>query len=76
MAICRECEEEFSDKRFALGYDTCLECGGEIAKKKTEWRKKSVAPAYNKGNYVLITNKEDLKSIYKTADNYTTSEKV
>ncbi len=27
MAICVECEEEYSEKRLALGYRTCLECG-------------------------------------------------
>ena len=27
MAICISCEEEYNDKRLALGYRTCLECG-------------------------------------------------
>jgi|15BtaG_2_1085339.scaffolds.fasta_scaffold05143_3 hypothetical protein len=27
MADCILCEEEYSDKRLALGYSTCLECG-------------------------------------------------
>jgi len=27
MAICINCEEEYSDKRLALGYQTCLVCG-------------------------------------------------
>ena len=27
MAICITCEEEYSDKRLALGYHTCLICG-------------------------------------------------
>lgn len=27
MAICTTCEEEYSDKRLALGYSTCLDCG-------------------------------------------------
>ena len=27
MAICVNCEEVYSDKRLALGYRTCLECG-------------------------------------------------
>ena len=26
MAICITCEEEYSDKRLALGYHTCLIC--------------------------------------------------
>jgi len=27
MSICIKCEEEYSDKREALGYSTCLACG-------------------------------------------------
>jgi len=27
MANCINCEEEYTDKRLALGYATCLECG-------------------------------------------------
>ena len=27
MAICISCEEDYSDKRLALGYRTCLDCG-------------------------------------------------
>ena len=27
MAVCISCEEEYSDKRLALGYGTCLNCG-------------------------------------------------
>ena len=27
MAICITCEEEYSDKRRELGYQTCLRCG-------------------------------------------------
>ena len=27
MSICITCEEEYSDKREALGYATCLSCG-------------------------------------------------
>tara|TARA_B100000519_G_scaffold20835_1_gene14850 strand:+ start:328 stop:570 length:243 start_codon:yes stop_codon:yes gene_type:complete len=27
MATCITCEEEYSDKRLALGYHTCLICG-------------------------------------------------
>ena len=31
MAFCIECEEEYSDKRLALGYNTCLDCGEAMA---------------------------------------------
>lgn len=27
MAECITCEEEYSDKRLDLGYETCLDCG-------------------------------------------------
>ena len=27
MAACITCEEEYSDKRLTLGYETCLDCG-------------------------------------------------
>ena len=27
MATCITCEEEYNDKRLALGYNTCLDCG-------------------------------------------------
>jgi len=48
MAICKVCGEEFNDRRYALGYRTCLE-HSEPPKQFT------VAPAYNKGAYQLIT---------------------
>jgi hypothetical protein len=48
MAFCKVCGEDFSDKRYALGYRTCLE-HSEPPKKFT------IAPAYNKGAYQLIT---------------------
>jgi hypothetical protein len=30
MAECITCEEEYSDKRLALGYGTCLDCGQKL----------------------------------------------
>ena len=42
MSICITCEEEYSDKRKALGYNTCLECG------ETEARAISQSRAYAK----------------------------
>jgi hypothetical protein len=32
MAICITCEETYSDKRLALGYQTCLDCGESEAR--------------------------------------------
>jgi hypothetical protein len=42
MSICITCEEEYSDKREALGYATCLSCG------ETEARVISQSRAYAK----------------------------
>jgi hypothetical protein len=44
--------------RWRLGYSTCLECGQQQAKA----RKLTIAPMH-KSNYVLITNREDLKGL-------------
>lgn len=49
--ICRVCGEEFNPARANLGYTTCLE-HAEAQKTFT------VAPAYNKGAYQLITRRE------------------
>ena len=51
MAICKECYEEYSDRRKALGYDTCLNCGDIAAAKQALHKAKCVAPAFNKGAY-------------------------
>tara|TARA_R110002110_G_scaffold324239_3_gene536313 strand:+ start:786 stop:1019 length:234 start_codon:yes stop_codon:yes gene_type:complete len=32
MANCINCEEDYSDKRLALGYETCLNCGESEAR--------------------------------------------
>jgi hypothetical protein len=65
MAICIECQEEYSDKRYKLGYRTCLECGGKEARKEINRRKKCLAPAFNKGAYQYITSKECVKDLYR-----------
>jgi len=48
MAFCSVCGEEYSDKRFFLGYKTCL-------KHAEPMKIFTVAPAYNKGAYQLIS---------------------
>ena len=45
---CISCGENFNIKRYELGHTTCLSCGS----KKNIY---TVAPAYNKGAYQLIT---------------------
>jgi hypothetical protein len=38
MSICITCEEEYSDKRKALGYSTCLSCGETEAREISQGR--------------------------------------
>jgi hypothetical protein len=49
--ICKVCGDEFSLARAKLGYRTCLE---HAEPQKTF----TVAPAYNKGAYQLISRSE------------------
>lgn len=51
MAICNLCEEDFNDKRRALGYETCLECGEKDAIQEANRRRSHLAPAYDKDVY-------------------------
>ena len=53
MAVCIECGDEYSDRRKALGYNTCLECGDAIATQQILHKAKCTAPAYNKGGYII-----------------------
>lgn len=48
MATCKVCGDEYNDKRLMLGYDTCL-------KHAEPMKQFTVAPAFNKGAYQLIT---------------------
>lgn len=58
MAMCVSCGDYYTDRRLALGYNTCLECGDAEARGISF----CVAPI-NKSNYVLISNLEDLKGL-------------
>ena len=57
--ICR-CGEDIAPPRVSLGYRLCLWCGEDEA--KAERRSWCIAPLH-KSNYMLLTNKEDLKGI-------------
>ena len=50
MATCNRCGEEFSDKRKALGYDICLDCGEEQAQALAELKKKKLLVQIEKEN--------------------------
>lgn len=57
---CIHCDDDIDPRRAALGYKLCLFCGEEAAKE--ERRGWTIAPLH-KSNYMLWTNKEDLKGI-------------
>ena len=65
MAICIECQEEYSDKRKKIGYDTCLECGDFEATKEIVRKSTCIAPAYNKGPYMFVTSSAMAKDVGK-----------
>ena len=46
---CVECGDDYSPKRYELGYLTCLECGDKEATRQIIRKAKCTAPAYNKG---------------------------
>lgn len=58
---CLECGAQYSAKRKALGYTTCLDCGAAEANKEMERRSKCVAPAFNKGAYQYVGSFEEAK---------------
>jgi len=63
MAICVECDDEYSDRRKTLGYDTCLECGDAAATREILFKASCTAPAYNKGGYMYVTSAKMAKDL-------------
>lgn len=63
MANCKLCGEEFSDRRKALGYETCLICGEEDAQLEIREKSGRVGVAYNKGPLQFITSMEMVKDL-------------
>lgn len=56
---CTVCGEAYSERRAALGYTICMDCGdAEAFKARKTW---TVAPAGPKQAYTRITRKEELK---------------
>ena len=53
---CVECGDDYSPKRYELGYLTCLECGDKEATRQIIRKAKCTAPAYNKGAYMYIAS--------------------
>lgn len=54
-ATCTTCGAEYSAKRAALGYKTCLKCG-EAASREVKF----TIGAPHKQGYMVITNKAEL----------------
>jgi hypothetical protein len=57
---CIHCDDDIDPRRAALGYRLCLFCGEEAARE--ERRGWTIAPMH-KSNYVLLTDRNDLKGI-------------
>jgi hypothetical protein len=57
---CVNCDDDIDPRRVALGYGLCLMCGEEAAREeRTHW---TIVPMH-KSNYVLLTDRNDLKGI-------------
>lgn len=57
---CPRCGDDVPAARAALGRRLCLPCGEDAA--RAERRSWCIAPLH-KSNYMLLTNREDLKGI-------------
>ena len=57
-AKCRICSDPVDEGRWALGRNTCLECGEIQARELATKRRMQVAPMYNKGAYQYITEND------------------
>jgi len=55
---CHKCDDKVAKKRWDLGYKLCLDCGDEVANRVV----RCIAPLH-KSNYMMITNREDLKGL-------------
>ena len=62
--LCVKCGDHVLQARYRLGYTTCLKCGEVIAKET----KHTIAPMH-KSNYMVITNREDLKGLNNKGGN-------
>ena len=62
--LCNKCGDHVLHQRYKLGYTTCLKCGEVVAKET----KHTIAPMH-KSNYMVITNREDLKGLNNKGGN-------
>jgi ribosomal protein L37AE/L43A len=56
--VCRVCGDNFSPKRKAIGYPTCLPCGEDLARAVNF----TVVPM-NKSNYIAVRDPSLLKQL-------------
>jgi ribosomal protein L37AE/L43A len=55
---CDRCGSPMNRHRYEIGYTTCMKCGEEAARQ----HKHTIVPMH-KSNYIVVTNREDLKGI-------------
>lgn len=55
---CVVCDSAINRHRYELGYTICMPCGEKAAKE----RRHTIVPMH-KSNYIVVTNREDLKGI-------------
>lgn len=55
---CKSCGEHINDRRSAIGYTTCLDCGEREARSV----KHTIVPMH-KSNYTVISDRRDLMGI-------------
>lgn len=55
---CKVCKVPFNPRRAAAGYDTCMACGDKQASQVVR-----TVVCTPKGNYVLLTDREELKTL-------------
>ena len=55
---CRNCGDQYSTKRWGLGYKFCLPCGDKVAQQVV----RTVVPM-PKSNYILVTDLSLLKGL-------------
>lgn len=55
---CDRCGTEMNRYRYEIGYTTCMPCGEKLARE----RKHTIVPMH-KSNYIVVTDRNDLKGI-------------
>jgi len=64
-AVCIDCGAHYDVRRQLLGYPVCMDCGEDAARQVV----RCVVPL-PKGNYTLITRKEELRNLNQKTSCY------